>query len=77
MVVRDLCILYGVCLLFCFVFFREEISVTNKVEGEQKGGGYVLERHLGFADAMYSLAACLCSPLRFCCLNILCEDTSR
>ncbi len=40
MVLRGLCILYGVCLLkvcyFYFLFFREDISVTNKVDGEQR-----------------------------------------
>ncbi len=39
-VLRGLCILYGVCLLkvchFYFLFFREDISVTNKVDGEQR-----------------------------------------
>ncbi len=38
MVLRGLCILYGVWLLkvchFYFLFFREDISVTNKVDGE-------------------------------------------
>ncbi len=40
MVLRDLCILYEVSLLkvchFYFLFFREDISVTYKVDGEQR-----------------------------------------
>ncbi len=82
MVLRGLCILYGVCLLkvrhFYFLFFREDISVTNKMEGEQRwwpcfgaAPGLVLQM------AVYSLAACLFYPLCFCCLKIICEDKSR
>ncbi len=40
MVLRGLCIVYEVCLLkvcyFYFLSFREDISVTNKVDGEQR-----------------------------------------
>ncbi len=53
MVLRGLCILYEVCLLkvchFYFLFSREHISVTNKWM-VSKGGGHILEQHLGFAD---------------------------
>ncbi len=55
-VLRDLCILYEVCLLkvchFYFLFFREDISVTSK------GVGHVFEQHLGFADG-YTFFGCL------------------
>ncbi len=61
MFLRGLCILYGVCLLkvchFYFLFFREDISVTNKVDGEQRWG-HDLEQHLGFADG-YVFFGCL------------------
>ncbi len=79
---RGLCILYEVCPLkvcyFYFLFYREDISVTYKVDGEQSwwpcfgaAPGLVLQM------AMYSLAVCLFYQLCFCCLNILCEDKSR
>ncbi len=44
---------------FYFLFFREDISVTNKVD-VSKGGGHVLEQHLGFADGYVSF-----SPIMF------------
>ncbi len=80
MVLRGLCILYEVCLLkvcyFYFLFFREDISVANKVDGEQRWWPR-FGAAPGFCRWLYSLAACLFSPLRFCCLKILCEDKSR
>ncbi len=80
MVLRDLCILYEVCLLkvcyFYFLFFRKTfLSLTKWMVS--KGGGHVLEQHLGWQMAVYSLAACLFSPLCFCFLKILCDDKSR
>ncbi len=79
MVLRDLCILNEVCILkvcyFYFLFSREDISVTYKVDGEQRwwpGFGAAP----GFRRWLYYLAACLFSPLCFCCLKILCEDKS-
>ncbi len=75
MVLRELCILNGVCLLkvchFYFLFFREDISVTNKVDGKQRWWP-----HFGAAPG-FCRWLCIFSPLCFCCLKILCEDKSR
>ncbi len=37
---------------FYFLFFREDISVTNKVDGEQRWWTR-LEQHLSFADVFF------------------------
>ncbi len=63
MILRDMSILYKVCILkvcyFYFLFFREDMSVTYKVDdGGGKGGGHVLEQHLGFTDG-YAFFGCL------------------
>ncbi len=74
MFLRDLCIIYEVCLLkvclFYFLFFREHISVTYKVDGEQSFGAAP-----AFCRWLYSLAACLFPLLYFCCLKTR-EDES-
>ncbi len=77
----EICVFYEVWLLkmcyFYFLFFREDISVTYKVDGEQRWWS-CFGAAPGFLQmAMYSLAACLFSPLCFCCLTIRCEDKWR
>ncbi len=42
-----------------------------------KGGGHVLEQHLGFADDYVFFGSLTFPLLCFCCLDILCEDKSR
>ncbi len=78
MVLRGLCILFELCLLnVCYFYFlfseKTFLSLTKWMVS--KGGGHVLEQHLGFTDG-YVFCGCL-SPLCFCCLRILCEDKSR
>ncbi len=78
---RGLCILYGGCLLkvchfyFCF---SEKTFLSLRKWMVSKGGGHVLEQHLGFADGC--ILWLLDSPpppppLYFSCLKILCENT--
>ncbi len=68
MVLRGLCIQYEVCLLkvchFYFLFFREDISVTTKWM-VSKGGGHVLEQHLGFADGCVFFGCLSFFPIMF------------
>ncbi len=81
MVLRDLCILYEDCLLkgcyFYFLFFIEDISITYKVDGEQRWWP-----RFGAAPGFCRWLCILWlfvffSPLCLCCLKILCEDKSR
>ncbi len=67
MVLRDLCILYEVCFLkvcYLYLFFREDISVTYKVDGEQRWWP-----HFGAAPGFYRwlciLLLLVFSPIMF------------
>ncbi len=60
MVLGGLCILYSVCLLkvchFYFLFFREDIFVTNKVDAERRLVATFWSSTWVLQMAMYSLA---------------------
>ncbi len=84
MVVRDLCILYRVCLV-CHLCvkcvnstscFSEKTFLSLTKWMVSKGGGHVLEQHLGFADG-YVFFGCLSFlHIMFLLPKILCEDKS-
>ncbi len=59
----------------CGLFFREDISVTNKVD-VSKGGGHVLEQHLGFADGYVFFGVLSFFSIMFLFVRINPEDTT-
>ncbi len=61
MVLRGLSVLHGVCLLkvlFLLFVFPEKTFLSLTKWMVSKGGGHVLEQHLGFADG-YVFFGCL------------------
>ncbi len=69
MVLRDLCILYEVCLLkvcyFYFLFSEKTFLSLTKWMVVCKGGGHVLEQHLGFADGCVFFGCLSFFPIMF------------